>query len=259
MPNYLDSCPYCNSRDIYTVWPETNWDKCRSCSLFFRNPMPTKEELDILYNQSWTNPEDSTSETGGTDEYLAGVYANKLAKSLKLNNFKGLRILDYGAGRGAMLNALRNLGADVCGVDPYGVEYLKNLGFEAYRDLSELNNSYNGIVMIDVFEHLPKPWLTIKDLYNLLLKDGWIYICTGNPLGLNARISGGNWREAKKPGHLFWPTPRLMVQLLKDIGFKKVYRLKWLVRYSNNPFKRTIHFFTQLIGLDGALRYLAYK
>lgn len=259
MSKRFHSCPWCKSEDIHTVWPETQWDQCYSCSLFFRNPMPTKEELDDLYSESWSRPEEATTETGGTDEQLAKVYARKLAKSLKREDFRGLRILDFGAGRGAMLRALREMGADACGVEPYGMEYLQAQGFEVYQDLSEIEGTFDGIVTVDVVEHLHRPWATVRDLYNTLCKDGWLYVATCNPSGLNARITRGNWREAKKPGHLIWPTPRLMEEFLKSAGFKEVKRLRWLVRYSNNLLKRAFHAVTQLTGQDGELRYLALK
>ena len=259
MSIHLYSCPYCNSSDIYTVWPESHYDQCRSCSLFFRNPMPSKKELDDLYQSSWLRAEEMTRETGGTDDRLARVYAHRLAKSLKRQDFQGLRILDFGAGRGAMLRIFRNLGANVVGVEPYGITYLHDRGFEAYRDLSNIPGNFDGITMIDVFEHLYEPWNIFKQLYNVLRRDGWIYVATGNPLGLNARIMKGNWREAKKPGHLFWPTPKFMEQMLKLSGFKRVKRLRWLVRYTYNPIKIVIHYSLQLTGLDGELRYLAWK
>ena len=221
--------------------------------------MPTKEDLDNLYDRSWAIPKDATSETGGTDEHLSRVYAQKLAKSLKRTNFHGLRILDFGAGRGSMLRALREMGAEVYGVEPYGMEYLQAQGFEVYQCLSEVEGKFDGVVTIDVVEHLHRPWVTIRDLYDILPEGGWLYVATGNPLGLNARITRGNWREAKKIGHLVWPTPSLMEEFLKSAGFRKVQRLRWMVRYSNNSLKRVFHAITQITGLDGELRYLAWK
>lgn len=259
MPTRLHACPWCESGDIYTVWPESHYDRCRSCSLFFQNPMPTKEELGALYQDSWSMPEEMTRETGGTNDKLARVYAHRLAKSLGRQDFHGLRILDFGAGRGAMLRALRDLGAEAVGVEPYGVTYLRDQGFEAYQDLSEISGRIDGIVMIDVFEHLHEPWNILRQLCDVLANDGCIYVATGNPLGLNARLTKGNWREAKKPGHLVWPTPGLMGEMLKWSGVKRVKRLKWLVRYANNPVKIAIHYSLQLASLDGELRYLAWK
>lgn len=221
--------------------------------------MPTKEELDALYQDSWSIPEERTGETGGTSDRLARVYARRLAKSLGRRDFAGLRILEFGAGRGAMLRALRDLGAEAVGVEPYGISYLQEQGFEAHPDLSDVSGRFDGVVTIDVFEHLHEPWKVLRDLCNVLAKDGWICVVTGNPLGLNARFTKGNWREAKKPGHLVWPTPDLLAQMLRSAGFERAERLKWLVKYANNPIRSAIHYSMQLTGLDGALRYLAWK
>lgn len=259
MPVRLHSCPWCESKDVYPVWPETHYDRCRSCGLFFRNPMPTREELDNLYADSWSAPEVATSETGGTDERLAVIFARRLARSIRRQDFRGLRILDFGAGRGAMLNALKNMGAAVVGIEPYGTKYLQERGFEAYQDLLELSGSFDGVVMIDVWEHLHKPWERVKELQNFLRPGGWIYIATPNPQGVNARVSKGVWREAKKPGHLMFPSTKLMEDSLRWAGFSEIHRLRWLVRFTNNPFKTLIHFTLQLLELDGELRYLAWK
>jgi len=212
--------------------------------------MPTR-----LYACPW----EMTRETGSTDENLARVYTQKLARSLGRQDFHGLRILDFGAGRGFMLRALRDLGAEAVGVEPYGITYLCDQGLEAYQDLSEISGHIDGVVMIDVFEHLHEPWKVLRELCSVLAKDRWIYVATGNPLGLNARLTKGNWREAKKLGHLVWPTPGLMAQMLKWAGFKRVKRLRWLVKYANNPIKTIMHYSLQLTGLDGELRYLAWK
>jgi len=162
--------------------------------------MPTQKELFALYTNSWQHPERSRSETGGTDLRLARIYAKLLARSLGLRDLKGLRILDFGAGRGDMLKALMELGAEVVGVEPYGLDFLRDQGFEAYEDISEVKGDFDGIVTIDVIEHPRNPWDILKDLSNLLKVGGWIYVATPNPTGLNAKINRGNWREAKKQG-----------------------------------------------------------
>lgn len=219
MVEYWSVCPYCGSDHILHIWPESSFDQCRSCLLYFRNPMPWQEELDELYNRSWSNPEIQRSETGGTDDCLAYVYARKLARSLGRRDLQDLKIMDFGAGRGAMLKALERLGARAVGVEPYGFEYLQSQGFEAYG--------------------------------------GWIYVATGNPVGLNAKK--GRWREARKQGHLLFPHPRTMERILRGAGFQRIRRLRWLIRFKRNPVKVGVHYLMQLLGLDGELRYLAWR
>lgn len=259
MAGYISVCPWCGSALLQRIWPESNFDRCRSCLLFFRNPMPGQRELDEFYDRSWSNPEIERSETGGTDVWLAYVYVRKLARSLGRPDLDGLRILDFGAGRGDMLEALRGVGARAVGVEPHGFEYLQSKGFKVYRTLPEVPGTWDGIVMIDVFEHLEKPWETLTSLRNLLAEDGWIYIATPNPVGLNARINKGRWREARKPAHLVFPHPSTMEKMLIHAGFRRIKRLRWLVRFHENPVKMVLNWAMQVGGLDGELKYLACK
>jgi 2-polyprenyl-3-methyl-5-hydroxy-6-metoxy-1,4-benzoquinol methylase len=70
-----------------------------------------------------------------------------------------MRVLDYGAGRGAMALELKKRGADVVAVEPFGCDYLIELGVSAYRDLSDLPATllFDGIVCLEVIEHLRDP------------------------------------------------------------------------------------------------------
>jgi len=86
-------CPLCLS-DSKSLWPKINVCKCCSCGLLFRYPALSLSELDVLYETSWSHPNDQLDETGATSFDLAQEYGMRLAKSLGLDNFKGLRILD---------------------------------------------------------------------------------------------------------------------------------------------------------------------
>ena len=222
--------------------------------------MPTKEELEQLYDKSWLEPLKKTSETGGTTIRLARLYTQKLARELQIESYEKLKILDFGAGRGAMSESLREMGASVECCEPYGYEYLNRQGFKVHRDLASLSEKkFDGIVMIDVWEHLTEPWTILSLLYGLLPSGGWLYIATANPLGLNARLRGDRWREACKEGHLMFPEPCTLERMLQEVGFSRWKRVKWLIRYSVNPAKIIIHWSMQLLGLDGELRYIAWK
>ncbi len=158
-----------------------------------------------------------------------------------------------------MLEALQSAGARAAGVEPYGFEYLRLRGFEVYQTLSEAPGDWDRVVMIDVFEHLDKPWEVLAHLRELLADGGWIYVATANPVGLNARINKGKWREARKQTHLLFPHPTTMEQMLSQVGFRQIKRLHWLIRYHRNPVRTLFNYAMQLIGLDGELRYLAWR
>ena len=144
-----------------------------------------------------------------------------------------MRILDFGAGRGAMALALREKGADVVAVEPSGSDHLTKLGLAAYSDMDKLpsNLSFDGIVCVEVLEHLLSPNDALAKLYERLKPGAWIFVTTPNAAGLPAMLAGGNWREAKKPGHILFITPVALGTLLQKTRIRDSRRLRWLVRY----------------------------
>jgi len=160
-----------------------------------------------------------------------------------------------------MLTALSELGAEVYGVDPFGYEYLKERGFKVYRTLKDLPTelAFDGIITIQVMEHLPAPWVEIEQFHRLLADDGWLYVCTLNARGLNALISRSKWREVEKVGHILFFTPNSVEDILRKCRFTHFKRLRWLIGYSRNPIRRFAQYMLQILHLDGELRYLAWK
>lgn len=253
-------CPFCKSA-IAPHWRTVNVWKCSSCKLLFRNPAPSSEGLTELYKESWLDPCGNIDETGGTDLNFAKIYTKKLAASLNLKNISGLKILDFGAGRGSMLTALTEAGADVYGIEPFGYDSLRQKGFKIFRTLDEVPKefTFDGIVTIDVIEHLQKPWYVIADLRRLLRAGGWLCVTTPNVQGLNALLFRGRWREALRPGHLYFFSQKTLDQMFKEAGYTEFERMRWFVRYSRNPLRALLNAMLQLTGLDGELRYICYN
>ena len=254
------SCPYCGT-GASAHWSKLNFWQCLSCSLIFRYPLPEMESVVDLYEKSWTSPTENRSETGGTSLDLARTYALKLADTLKLEDFTGLSILDFGAGRGDILTALSELGADVYGVEPFGYEGLVEKGFKMFRTLDDIPEglTFDGIITMDVVEHLWSPWDEISRFDSLLKDGGFIYISTPNAGSLRAKIEGDKWREALRPGHFVLFTGATMEKMLARAGYKNQKRLRWLINYTDNNFRNVVGFLLQLARVDGELRYLIRK
>jgi len=158
-----------------------------------------------------------------------------------------------------MSAALGETGANVWSLDPFGYSYLAARGHRAVRNLDELPSRqlFDGIVAVQVLEHLTKPWETVAHLRTLLKPAGWLLIITPNPRGLNARLAGVRWREARKPGHLTFFAPPSMELLLAKSGFTVCRRLSWHVRYRAGWISRLKDFCLSVSRLGGDLRYLA--
>jgi hypothetical protein len=110
----LTECYFCGGKSA-NLWQVVNVWKCSSCGLLFKHPQPSEVDLEELYRKAWLEPHERTTETGGTSIWLARIYAGQLVGSLKFDNFSGLRILDFGAGKGAILQALSELGKGLDG------------------------------------------------------------------------------------------------------------------------------------------------
>jgi len=253
-------CPVCGSEGAGD-WFSAEFRKCRSCGLIFRHPMPAAENLEVLYQNSWSNPNRNVRETGGTNAVLAGIYAERLAESLGRSDLAGLRILEYGAGRGEFLQALTQRGAETCGVEPYGEAHLRERGCRVYRGLEDIPPGlrFDGIVTVDVIEHVVDVAQILRRFREFLEGNGWLYIATPNPLGLNARIRRSGWREAKKPGHLLFFPARTLEAVLCQTGFIGCRRLRWNVPYVRGNVRRAKDFLLSKMRLDGELRYLAFR
>ena len=253
-------CPYCNGETM-THWENLSFWRCPSCSLIFRFPLPDGNSVVELYQDSWTAPFENRSETGGTSFELAVAYARKLADTLGLKDFRGLRILDFGAGRGDAMTALSELGADVYGVEPFGYEALVQKGFKMFRTLDEIPEgvTFDGIITMDVVEHLTTPWDEIQRLHSLLKTGGFLYISTPNADSLRARVQGEKWREAVRPGHFVLFNQNFLENMLQGLGCKNIKRLKWYLKYNEKNIHSLVCYMLQTVGIDGELRYLVKK
>ena len=252
-------CPQCASPSAPHL-AVAGFNRCRSCSLIFRVQISSPANLDELYEQSWAHPESNRSETGGTESGHSQIYARLLAKSIGVNDFSGLTLCDFGAGRGSMTQALADLGANVLAVEPYGYEFLISKNIKTYRTLADIPEQirFDGIVSVSVMEHLQKPWQELEHLRAKLKSGGWVYLATPNAAGFAARIARNKWREALRPGHLVLLTPETMTRSLSRAGFTNFKRLKWYVAYRTGA-RKVLGYALQFTGYEGELRYLAFN
>ena len=260
LPNLLPRCPMCQTQS-QPHWISVNIYRCKKCGLLFKHPFPTISDLNQLYDQNWRDPNVEGSRTGGTNVFLASTYAKGLLGTLGVSDFSGLTLLDFGAGRGVMLDALSELGAVTYAVEPFGYNYLVDKGYQVYKHVEDIpgNLKFDGIVSLDVIEHLKAPREVLGKLKPLLREHGWLHLATPNAASFNAALMGSAWREVRNPGHLYFFTPNTLEWILAQCGYKNTQRLKWFVEYNHNPVRKLIQKSLQLFALDGELRYLTWN
>ncbi|HET7037779.1 MAG TPA: class I SAM-dependent methyltransferase [Thermomicrobiaceae bacterium] len=257
------SCPICQSPELSAFWPGRNLERCAGCGMIFRNPQPSTPQLDRHYREAYADQRVSagtTNEAGTTIEY-ARIYVRRLAGDLGRADFAGERVLDVGAGTGEMSLALREAGAAVVAVEPFATRFCESRGIETYRSLesAELTGQFDGAVAVDVIEHMDDPVRSLKLMFDRLKPGGWLYLATLNTRGLNARVRRENWREARKPDHLFFYTDPSLRRLLELTEFAGYRRLNWSIRYPHSRPRMLVALALQALRLDSELRILCRR
>ncbi|MDP2240442.1 MAG: class I SAM-dependent methyltransferase [Burkholderiales bacterium] len=220
---------------------EIDFRVCTECGIAFRERFPSLSELEEIYRQAYVEEKigsgNTNQESGG---YAARSYAEFIRRSLWRT---GARVLDYGAGSGALVERLR-----ANGVEASGIEFSSDArrfcrekrGFSLMSNLDEVpNDHFDTVSMIEVVEHLTDLQGTLVQLHRVIAPDGSLLVTTPNRKGLRARIENGHWREAQKKFHLFlfdWPSLKFHLEAagfhdLRRVVFSPVQRpgLKTLV------------------------------
>jgi SAM-dependent methyltransferase len=78
---------------------------------------------------------------------------------------------------------------------------------------------FDAVVMLDVIEHLPRPFDVLRMLHGRLRQGGTLMITTGDVDSLYARASGRHWRLLTPPQHVYFFSERTLAALLQRAGF----------------------------------------
>jgi 2-polyprenyl-3-methyl-5-hydroxy-6-metoxy-1,4-benzoquinol methylase len=260
------ACPFCNS-SAYSIherygntWQYT-YVKCRQCGLVYQNPRPKYDSSfvhdayeyyaeDVLKNLS--DPQQYLEETGAKDQI------DDCVEEILHYDTQATNILDVGCYTGIFLyGALRRYpkayGVDVSTRMAKFVE--KQLGIKVFLEKYEniqTAERFSCIHMSHVIEHIPNPKEWLEQSKKLLTAGGILVISVPNALALANRVNvflkrirlrKGRWEPWRTPDHLYEPTVRSMLCLLKETGFDvlccKTYSSK--KRVDNSLWGKLIH------------------
>lgn len=233
-----NNCPVCRSSGIHPLLTVKDYSvsgerfviwQCDQCSLRFTQDVPDENAIGAYYKSP-----DYISHSNTTKGLLNNLYQKVRRFTLKqkaklIIDASGVqqgKILDVGAGTGAFLNAMKEQGWQVEGVEP-DID-ARNLGNKLYQ-LSIKNidalfdlpkNSFDAITLWHVLEHVHRLHEYIEQLKSLLKENGKLIIAVPNYQSLDAEIYRLNWAAYDVPRHLYHFTPRAMQTLLEQHGMK---------------------------------------
>src|SRR2546426_1569964 len=206
---------------------ETDFRMCSVCGLVFRERFPSASELVEIYRKIYALERivsGQTDQESGT--FAAKSYADFLTRRLLRH---GMRVLDFGAGTGALVEALRAHGFAADGIEfsMLAREYCRtHRSFTLLANLDEVPDAcFDAVVMIEVIEHVADLPGTLAAIWRVLVPGGLLFVTTPNRNGLRARLEGGYWREVQKKFHLFLFDSNSLKYHLEAVGFQVVRRV----------------------------------
>jgi SAM-dependent methyltransferase len=172
-------CLFCNSVSTKIILiPKNNFNakvfsylKCKNCNLVFIDPIPTDEDLELMYPPSYQ--QGVAKQTTNNAKKMPGLrFPYLLHLDLLKKNGAHKKIVDFGCGNGHFIyNALQQ------GIVVNGVEFsakqvtnlqneIKETSFYTVKEFYEKDITYDAIFMSNVLEHFTNP----KKEFELLLK-----------------------------------------------------------------------------------------
>ena len=159
-----------------------NFWQCAECNAIYLYPPLTKAEEKHFYkkefekymstrvgdHRDWSNAEKHVQ--SNQDQ------AERRWKFIEPHIFDGMNILEIGCSSGFMLNKFKENNINIVGVEPSGefLEFVRNNGFEVYKDLEEVKGKFDLICHFFVFEHIADPFDFLNKQLSMLNENGVI-------------------------------------------------------------------------------------
>lgn len=223
----LAACPVCDAtagRLRYRVdRTRLHIAECGTCGLASLHPRPTPAEIESFY------PPNYYGATGAKFqplvEKLVRIVGARRARLLAKGLEPGARVLDIGCGRGVLLSSLADRGLETHGfeISDYAAEGADpRVQLRIGSNLAEVDypdGHFDLVVLWHVFEHMPDPVETLREIRRILKPGGRVVIAVPNHGSLQSRCTGRHWFHLDPPRHLFHYSARTLRQLLDREGF----------------------------------------
>ncbi|MFO0730618.1 MAG: class I SAM-dependent methyltransferase [Nitrospiraceae bacterium] len=249
-------CPVCGGADAARLFVSRDFQfkisgrfqvsRCVGCGLDRLDPMPSAEEIDAYYSRLDLYPY-GLARLGrlsrlkallgrhlvgalygpryGVARLLAGPMARLLRKRLLPLEPTGRTLFEVGAGNGAFLQSMQQLGWRVagCELSRSGVDASRALGLAVDQGTLESgrypSGSFDVLRLDQVFEHLHDPRGFLREASRVVKPGGFLIIGVPNAEAASYALFGRCWGLLGLPFHLFQYSSRSLETLVTEAGF----------------------------------------
>jgi SAM-dependent methyltransferase len=218
--------------------------RCAGCGLARLDPPPSPEELPSYYPGTyWFSPDENTA--GRLEERYRRVVLRDHVRFVERALGRGgarnsAPLLDVGCGGGLFLAMMRRRGFRVVGLDLSSAAAAVAWRRQNVPALAAAlprapfaGNSFAGITMFHVLEHLSDPRAYLEAARSLLAPQGRLIVQVPNAASWQAVLLGRHWSGADVPRHLVDYGASHLTRLLSSCGFVVVRRKYFSLR--DNP------------------------
>lgn len=204
-------------KDGYNLW------HCEKCKLNFIHPQPTEKELERVYSLSGGYSHSDK----GFDKNGVSPGINKKIDFFVKNNKK--KVLDVGCASGSFVYFAKEAGLNPIGIDldPDSIKFGQKEGLDlrngTLKSMKFKKESFDGIHLGDIIEHIKDPESFLKECLRILKKDGTIIISTPNTNSFFPKATKWLYKKLKimwshptPPYHLFDFSDKNLIKLLKN-------------------------------------------
>jgi 2-polyprenyl-3-methyl-5-hydroxy-6-metoxy-1,4-benzoquinol methylase len=268
---------------IRRSWPVV---RCRACGLVYLSERPSETALEQLYSKAYYEDGDvgykGYMETFGRHhEVFMRLFARR-ERDLR-RRVRGRRLLEVGCAYGLLLDYLSERGWEVSGVEvsPLSSAHAREeLGLDVRTGTLEQAGfpagSFDAVLLLDVLEHLHRPFDTLGEISRLLAPGGVLVVqCPWELFHweevMQALLTGrrpGTIEPDAVPAHLYFFGPKTLEGILRKGGFRITGRQSGNygevrrrvlppICSSRNPVVRFLHFAYHRMGVQRVLYTLA--
>lgn len=140
-------------------------------------PPSSPDELSSYYSSSYRHPLDEDM------EWLEETLYRDIKITLTLCN-TSYRLLDIGCGSGVFVSYMRKNTWDAYGIDPAQKRSKYILNETAEQHIETKPVPYDVVTMLNVLEHIPRPYRLIKEIRKIVKASGTIVVRVPNDFSL---------------------------------------------------------------------------
>jgi SAM-dependent methyltransferase len=202
---------------------------CRRCEFIFQDSILDDDGMRMLY-RDWIDQELSLQKKQAKKAKLSRQYAGQVQSLSRMivKPPQQVRVLDFGMGWGYWSRVAQTQGYDVYGLElsVRRVEFARAMGIRVIDSLAAAEVEFDYVHASQVFEHLPDPLQSLREICRYLNADGIVYIRVPDGRGVARQLVRSGWSPelgAIHPlEHINCFTRKTLTDLAAQAGLKRI-------------------------------------